>query len=168
VNSIRLVDVQDKRNVEFCPTPRYFALSYVEGKWPYLHYSTANENSPKQEGGLARVQLLQTIEDATTFVSKLGDRYLWIDALCILQDDSDDTKVQKQRVSYIYSNAVVTVTAGVGDSVEAGLSRLSSPANSAEGVNELACDLERIGLGAENLSGTDSSVPTGSVDSSGS
>jgi hypothetical protein len=114
------------------------------------------------------VQLLQKIEDATTLVSKLGERYLWIDALCILQDDPGDTKVQKQRVSYIYSNAVVTVTAGVGDSVEAGLSRLSSPANSAEGVNELACDLERIGLGAENLSGTDSSVPTGSVDSSGS
>ncbi len=154
--------------MEFCPTPRYCALSYELGKWPHLHYSTADEDSLKQEGGLARMQLLKTIEDSMTLVSKLGERYLWIDALCILQDDPGDTKVQKQRVSYIYSNAVVTVTAGVGDSVEAGLSRLSSPANSAEGVNELACDLERIGLGAENLSGTDSSVPTGSVDSSGS
>jgi len=94
-------------------------------------------------------------------VSKLGESYLWIDALCILQDP-DYTKVQKQRVSYIYPNSIVTVIAGVGDSVEANLSRLSSPANGAEGVNELAYDLERIGLEAENLSGTDSSVPTGS------
>ena len=41
----------------------------------------------------------------------LGLRYLWVDALCIFQDNSNDLTVEASKTSQVYSNAVVTIAA---------------------------------------------------------
>jgi hypothetical protein len=48
---------------------------------------------------------------------KLGFRYIWIDSLCIIQDDAEDWEVQSALMSEIYQNAVLTLaaTSSTGD-----------------------------------------------------
>jgi hypothetical protein len=42
---------------------------------------------------------------------KLGFRYIWIDSLCIIQDDAEDWEIQSALMSEIYQNAVLTLAA---------------------------------------------------------
>ncbi|KAL3298818.1 HET-domain-containing protein [Colletotrichum asianum] len=42
---------------------------------------------------------------------KLGVRYLWIDSLCIVQDDADDWDREAARMAQVYSQAYVTIAA---------------------------------------------------------
>jgi hypothetical protein len=48
---------------------------------------------------------------------KLGFRYIWIDSLCIIQDDAEDWETQSALMSEIYQNAVLTLaaTSSTGD-----------------------------------------------------
>jgi hypothetical protein len=51
---------------------------------------------------------------------RLGYSYLWIDALCILQDDQADWLVENQNMGAIYSNSSVTLCASRARSVADG------------------------------------------------
>lgn len=55
--------------------------------------------------------LPQTLRDAITITKRLGFRYLWIDALCILQDCKEDWEKEAAVMGKVYSNAVVTIAA---------------------------------------------------------
>lgn len=68
-----------------------------------------------------------TIKDAIQFTRGLGMDYLWVDALCIIQDSEDDKAVQISRMSEIYSNAFLTLAACDGASVDSGLPGVSMP-----------------------------------------
>ncbi|KAK3174859.1 hypothetical protein OEA41_002105 [Lepraria neglecta] len=71
---------------------------------------------------LAQEKLPRTIRDALDLTYKLDELYLWVDVLCILQDDK---RVQIQSMSEVYSNAILTIVAGVGESANAGLPRVN-------------------------------------------
>jgi hypothetical protein len=49
-------------------------------------------------------------EDAITISRNLGIYHLWIDALCIVQDDKKDWNQQAPQMGEIYANAYVTIT----------------------------------------------------------
>ncbi|CAG8976499.1 hypothetical protein HYALB_00005996 [Hymenoscyphus albidus] len=67
-------------------------------------------------------QLLpQTIKDAISIVRILGKRYLWVDALCILQDDEQFLKRELDRMHLIYACASFTIIAAVGTDANHGL-----------------------------------------------
>ena len=53
----------------------------------------------------------QTYRDAVIMTQKLGLRYLWIDSICIIQDDRDDWERESKKMAQIYRNAVVTLSA---------------------------------------------------------
>ena len=55
--------------------------------------------------------LPQTFQDAIHITWKLGYRYVWIDSLCILQDDQDDWAYESSTMARIYSNSVLTIAA---------------------------------------------------------
>jgi len=58
----------------------------------------------------------------------LGFRYLWVDALCIVQDDDYANKVGHLSVmSAIYGLATLTIAAGAGDHADYGLPGITSP-----------------------------------------
>lgn len=124
VGLLRVVDVQKQCLAYIEPGSRYFALSYVWGRVETLQTTRKNLEQLEQDGALSSGKhvIPRTIRDAIEVVSKIGERYLWIDALCIIQDkDSDEKPVLLGQMDKIYGNAYVTIVAAVGDNADAGL-----------------------------------------------
>ena len=75
----------------------YITLSYRWG--PGGHDAkTTNENLEDRMKGFAVSSLPRTLRDAVLVTRKLGVRYLWIDALCIIQEDERDWQQESGRV----------------------------------------------------------------------
>jgi hypothetical protein len=51
------------------------------------------------------------LRDAINITLKLGISYLWVDSLCIIQDDPEDKETEMPRMSVVYSNAEFVVAA---------------------------------------------------------
>lgn len=61
-----------------------------------------------------------TLRDAILVTRRFGLRYLWIDSLCIFQDDDDDWAIEASRMSSVYSSAAVTIAATSAETVNSG------------------------------------------------
>jgi hypothetical protein len=72
-----------------------------------------------------RAELAQTIKDAMRLVSLLGERYLWIDALCLVQDDPADMSHGIENMDIIYEGALMTVIAANGKDQTSGLTGIN-------------------------------------------
>ncbi|KAL3296346.1 HET-domain-containing protein [Colletotrichum asianum] len=127
----RLIDVETMAIVErtdvLLKDLNYLTLSYVWGKTPQKEMLfEANRNKLRKDNSL-KGRLSRTIEDACTFTKGMGTQYLWVDALCIVQDSDADKAVQIGKMADIYANALLNIIAASGkDShadrhVEAGL-----------------------------------------------
>ncbi|PVH97419.1 HET-domain-containing protein [Periconia macrospinosa] len=69
-----------------------------------------------------RLDLLpRTFQHAVLVTRKLGARYLWIDSLCIYQDDLHDWAIEASRMQAVYSNAACTIAATASRSSDQGL-----------------------------------------------
>lgn len=105
---------------------KYVALSYVWGKHPSANksYVTTRSNvmSRIQPRGLQRAwdRLPRTIQDAIRLVRHLGERYLWVDSLCIVQDSLSSWELNAKSMHLVYGNAHFTICAADGDA-ESGL-----------------------------------------------
>ncbi|KAI0442318.1 HET-domain-containing protein [Xylaria telfairii] len=100
---------------------KFVALSYVWGK-PDISSDNALISSNKHElttNGLGNMNLPKAIEDAITVCRELDQRFLWVDRLCIQQDDD---KLEKRRqingMGDIYSSAEFTIIHASGTSME--------------------------------------------------
>ena len=111
---------------------RYIALSYVWGDRhrcekkqydvSFLSDSTQIAGTPlPHEGNLPR-----TIEDAMVFTASIGERFLWVDALCIKLDQAH-RQSQLNNMGLIYHNAFLTLIALDGHDADAGLCGVSRP-----------------------------------------
>jgi Heterokaryon incompatibility protein (HET) len=65
--------------------------------------------------------LARSFQDAITITRRLGFRYLWIDALCILQDNQSDWVEQSLHMKSIYGNATLTIAASAADDSSKGI-----------------------------------------------
>ncbi|KAK3342126.1 heterokaryon incompatibility protein-domain-containing protein [Lasiosphaeria hispida] len=89
----------------------YVALSYCWGSVPQgLLLSTDNLASLRREVAMRR--LGRCIQDAIRAVRKLGIRFLWVDALCIVQDSVADKAAEISKMGSLYRNASVVLAAG--------------------------------------------------------
>ena len=77
----------------------------------------ANIKQRSRRGGLDISVLPVTIQDTIHVVRQLGERYLWIDALCIIQDDDKDKAKQIGKMDLVYGFSVFTIFAAGGTSV---------------------------------------------------
>ena len=50
-------------------------------------------------------------KDAITYTQTMGGKYIWIDSLCIIQDDQADWELESAKMADIYQNAVLTIAA---------------------------------------------------------
>ncbi|KAJ9606194.1 hypothetical protein H2200_009155 [Cladophialophora chaetospira] len=66
-------------------------------------------------------ELTPTFRDTITLVRRLGLKYVWIDSLCIVQDDPADFAREAARMALIYSQAHVVIAATRGSTGDAGL-----------------------------------------------
>jgi Heterokaryon incompatibility protein (HET) len=62
----------------------------------------------------------KSYHDAITITRELGIQYLWIDSLCIIQDDAKDWEQEAARMASIYEGAQVTIAAAWGKNGESG------------------------------------------------
>lgn len=131
-----LIDTKGQCIVEtgsICPP--YVALSYVWGQGDFLKTLCHNLSKLKEPGALARIQpdnkqVTTTIQSAMHAVELLGERYLWADALCIVQDDDIFKLAEIQKMHAIYANASLTIVAASSSSSGiAGLHGSSMPRN---------------------------------------
>ncbi|KAF3016238.1 hypothetical protein E8E14_012302 [Neopestalotiopsis sp. 37M] len=60
------------------------------------------------------------IRDAIEVTRALEIRYLWIDALCIVQDDKEDWERESGEMASIYQHAYLTICAAASESVREG------------------------------------------------
>ena len=61
-----------------------------------------------------------TLQDAIVVTRQLGGRYLWIDALCIIQDDDDDKAREIHAIPSIYQGSILTISAACSSSCQQG------------------------------------------------
>ncbi|KAH8700038.1 heterokaryon incompatibility protein-domain-containing protein, partial [Phaeosphaeriaceae sp. PMI808] len=89
----------------------YAALSYVWGAVPQSRLLSENVHALRASGSLMKLNLRipQTIKDSIDFCAALEIQYLWVDSLCIVQDDSDTKESQIRAMHEIYRNAVLTI-----------------------------------------------------------
>ncbi|KAK7408627.1 hypothetical protein QQX98_009191 [Neonectria punicea] len=104
----------------------YISLSYCwgQGAQVKLTQATLDEMQTEIQLGL----LPQTIQDAVVFTRRLGARYLWVDALCIIQADGTNEEIhvadwqrEAARFGDYYQNALCTLAATSSHSVTEGL-----------------------------------------------
>lgn len=88
---------------------RYAALSYCFGKHPVL--TTTQSTLLERQAGMPMKTLPQTVRDAVTWTQQLGLQYLWVDSLCILQENSTDWEVELSSMTDIYQDATVVIAA---------------------------------------------------------
>jgi hypothetical protein len=98
------------------------------GKWAALSYCwggdspfTLNKDSfSGLKSGLSLSDFPPTLRDAILVTRALGIQYLWIDSLCIFQDDVNDWESEASKMGNIYRHAVLTIAASSAESVNAG------------------------------------------------
>ncbi|KAI9644823.1 hypothetical protein NHQ30_006850 [Ciborinia camelliae] len=122
----RMIDVKRRCIVRAPSDCRYIALSYCWGVPSETNRHLKLEDKTivwlYRKGSLSdNKNIPRTIRDAIDLVFDLGERYLWVDALCIKQDDQSDRNAQIPLMSKVYGSAVCTIVAGTGSNAWAGL-----------------------------------------------
>jgi len=99
------------------------ALSYVWGNVQQLQLKKENYTRLSQHGSLSELssEIPQSIKDAMILSDRLGESYLWVDALCIKQDDREDQAQQIENMDAVYSGAVLTIVSAAGVDSNGGL-----------------------------------------------
>ncbi|EQL28281.1 hypothetical protein BDFG_08970 [Blastomyces dermatitidis ATCC 26199] len=123
----RVIDVIRRCLVERSDIRRFVGLSYVWGAKPssLLAATCATVDGMKKDGGLPSSTMPRTIEDAITVCLQMGQRYLWVDRLCIIQDDVGDKEAQIEAMDDIFSSAQIVLIAAYGDSMDFGIPGVS-------------------------------------------
>ena len=88
---------------------RYIALSYCWGGDVPLR--TTQDKLAAFTVSIAFDSFPKTFQDTILMTRALGLRYLWIDALCIVQDDRREWKQEASKISYIFQRAYLTISA---------------------------------------------------------
>ncbi|KAK0121897.1 hypothetical protein ONS95_010174 [Cadophora gregata] len=120
-DDLRVIDVHA---MKICSAPQglsYCALSYLWGGISMLKTLKENFGRLSQDSGIVEEELPLTIRDAIHFCRKIGWQYLWVDALCIIQDDEVNVASQISQMQSIYRFADFTIVAASGVDSNAGL-----------------------------------------------
>jgi len=119
---VRLVETNEKEG-------EYVALSHCWGRKPIIMLVASNLEGLRKN--IPWEMLSKTFQDAITVTWKLGFRYIWIDALCILQggDNLKDWEYHAARMAQIFTDARLTISASSSSNGAGGCfsSRLNEP-----------------------------------------
>ena len=121
-----LIDVEKQCLVTISLPTNYATLSYVWGETDKtLKTTTANVDRLQQPNALQTLRNLSplptTIRDAIHLTASLGIPYLWVDRLCIIQDDLESKAIHIQAMGSIYHHAYITIIAADGTDANHGI-----------------------------------------------
>ena len=88
---------------------QYLTLSHCWGTGSRLTLTERNLHAFEQ--AIPFEQLPRTFQDAIKLTVLLGMRYLWIDALCIVQDDQNDWRKESASMCAVFENALFSISA---------------------------------------------------------
>lgn len=123
----RLLDLQPQRtDVELClrlthqnpPETPYMTLSHCWGTAKFLQLTSTTFEHLK--AGFRIRELPKSFRDAIQITRELGVRYLWIDALCILQDSTEDWRHESAMMMKVYQNSHCSIAAADASDSEQG------------------------------------------------
>lgn len=84
-------------------------------------------------------ELPKSFADAIAVTRTMGQKYLWIDSLCILQDSAEDWVFESSRMDQVYSHALFTISADAAANSSSGF--LEPPARVVRKHSVVDCDL---------------------------
>ena len=87
----------------------YAALSYCWGGT--YNFMTTTENIASHLVSIREDDLPLTVKQAVEFTRRLNVDYLWVDAICIIQDSKEDKKREIRNMRNIFKNSYVTLVA---------------------------------------------------------
>ncbi|KAK3363978.1 heterokaryon incompatibility protein-domain-containing protein [Lasiosphaeria hispida] len=124
----RLLDIQNLEKITLFDSEeirsqdgdrRYAALSHCWGSSRDFLTTRASLAGMKRGFPLCS-RMPKTFSDAITVAHTLGIPYLWIDSLCIIQDDASDWVIQASEMASVYSNSTLTIAAAASDGDDKG------------------------------------------------
>lgn len=126
----RVIDVGDNET-----SPSLFTSNGISGQWVALSHSWGKHQPLKLETKSLSLysraipfdRMPPMFQDAVIITKRLGFRYLWIDSLCIIQDNKEDWLAEALRMGDIYKHAVFTISAEAA--VNSSIGVLSSTAS---------------------------------------
>ncbi|KAI4641687.1 hypothetical protein J4E93_007785 [Alternaria ventricosa] len=88
---------------------KYATLSYCWGNG--LPFTTTTETLSMRKSSIDFQDLPKTLQDAAMVVRSLDLRYVWIDCLAIVQDDTADWEKESAVMADIYSRSYINIAA---------------------------------------------------------
>lgn len=117
-----LIDIEQACIVPGLGVDLYIALSYRWGRIPGFKLDSERLAVLRKPGAFDepnfKAALAPTLRDAIYLTRRLGERYLWIDAFCIVHGDQSSTVDQLNSMSSIYASAALTLVAADGDAAD--------------------------------------------------
>lgn len=107
VTRVRLVDTSDCEGTYAC-------LSYCWGS-NGQESMTTTANLDKYRHKIPWQELPSTISDAIKLCYRLGFQYLWVDSLCIVQNDEQDWLREASNMAGVYSKSALTLAVPLCD-----------------------------------------------------
>ncbi|KAI1761141.1 hypothetical protein GGR53DRAFT_522602 [Hypoxylon sp. FL1150] len=120
----RLIEVSDRirliDSAAISPSP-YVALSHCWGQVDdNTKFCTFKHNIDQLRRSIDPDDIPPLFKDAVSIVRGLGFKYIWIDSLCIIQDDKQDWAHEAGRMEQVFSGAYVTIAASSAKSSNEG------------------------------------------------
>lgn len=113
-DSVRLVQTHGE-------TGAYCALSHCWGPVDRQPIRTLKRNIQDHYSGIRLTALPRTFRDAVILTENLGIDYLWIDSLCIQQDDEEDWRHEAAFMGPLYQQATLVIAAAGSEDPTGGL-----------------------------------------------
>ncbi|KAH8820660.1 heterokaryon incompatibility protein-domain-containing protein [Xylogone sp. PMI_703] len=118
----RVIDVGEGTNSDFvrlyCSKKdeegSYVALSHCWGEFTEEQrklFCTFKSNFDDRVQGFKISTIPKSFQDAIQVTRELGQRYIWIDSFCIIQDDAEDWRREANTMEKVYSTAYFTIAA---------------------------------------------------------
>ncbi|KAK3323356.1 heterokaryon incompatibility protein-domain-containing protein [Cercophora scortea] len=90
--------------------PKYVALSYSWGYTPDRPpLTTTHSNIAQMQAGIDIAKAPMCLQDTMLTCLRLGIDLLWIDSLCIIQDDAGDWAIESSKMGAVYQSAFLTI-----------------------------------------------------------
>lgn len=105
---VKLIESKDQKVA-------YAALSHCWGT--HQTCITTKETLADRKADIPWSTIPKTFKDVMILALNLGIRHIWIDSLCIIQDDEEDWEIESSLMAEVYRDAVLTIaaTSSAGD-----------------------------------------------------